>query len=68
VEFRSRGVADVVHKVVAVGSRSVEKAQDFIDEVIGGDKGIRAYGTYEDIYADEVRNRTDPNCLTGTAS
>jgi trehalose/maltose hydrolase-like predicted phosphorylase len=49
----SRGVTDVVHKVVAVGSRDVRKAQEFVDVVLAGDKAIKA-GTYEDVYADEV--------------
>lgn len=45
---------DVVHKVVAVGSRSAESAQGFIDNVAGGDKTIKAYGNYADVYADKV--------------
>ena len=49
----SRGVTDVVHKVVAVGSRDVRKAQGFIDDILAGDKAIKA-GTYEDVYADKV--------------
>ncbi|KAF5373224.1 hypothetical protein D9615_007494 [Tricholomella constricta] len=53
VDPKSRDVHDVVHKVAAVGSRSVEKAQEFIDTVAGGDKSIRAYGTYKEIYDDK---------------
>jgi len=53
VDPKSRGVDDVVHSVVAVGSRTVQKAQEFIDEVAGGTKNIKAYGTYEEVYADE---------------
>ena len=45
---------DVVHKVSAVGSRSVAKAQEFIDNSAHGDKSIKAYGTYEEVYADTV--------------
>ena len=45
---------DVVHKVTAVGSRSVAKAQEFIDSSAHGDKSIKAYGTYEEVYADKV--------------
>lgn len=57
IDQRSRrGVNDVIHKVVAVGSRSVAKAQEFVDAHAGGDKGIKAYGTYEDVYADAVSN------------
>ncbi|KAG1754570.1 hypothetical protein EDB19DRAFT_1892539 [Suillus lakei] len=48
-----RGTNDVVHKVTAVGSRSVEKAQKFIDEHVNGDKTVKAYGTYDGVYADK---------------
>lgn len=53
VDPKTRDVQDVVHKVVAVGSRSVEKAQEFIDTNTGGDKSIKAYGSYEEVYADK---------------
>ncbi|TFK39935.1 NAD(P)-binding protein [Crucibulum laeve] len=53
VDPKTRDVQDVIHKVVAVGSRSVQKAQEFIDTVAGGDKAIKAYGTYEEVYADK---------------
>jgi len=43
----------VVHKVSAVGSRTTEKAQEFINKSIGGDKSIKAYGTYDEVYADK---------------
>jgi len=49
----SRHVIDVVHKVVAVGSRDPRKAQEFIDTVAGGDKDIKA-GTYGDVYTNEA--------------
>lgn len=48
-------MTDVVHKVVAVGSRSVAKAQEFIDKYAAGNKSIKALGTYEEVYADKVR-------------
>lgn len=51
---------DIVHKVAAVGSRDAVKAQEFIGKFAGGDETIEAYGTYEEVYADEVgvrRNR-----------
>lgn len=50
----SRNVHDVVHKVAAIGSRTVEKAQEFIDRIANGDQGIKAYGSYEEVYADGV--------------
>lgn len=53
VDPKTRDVHDVVHKVVAVGSRSAESAQGFIDNVAGGDKTIKAYGNYADVYADK---------------
>jgi hypothetical protein len=50
----SRETYDVIHKVTAVASRSLAKAQIFIDTIAHGDKSIKAYGSYEDIYVDEV--------------
>lgn len=50
----SRDVHDVSHKVVAVGSRSVASAQQFIDEKAGGDRSIKAYGSYDEVFADSV--------------
>ncbi|TFY73203.1 hypothetical protein EWM64_g10810 [Hericium alpestre] len=47
-----RDVHDVVHKVVAVGSRSAESAQKFIDTHASGDKTAKAYGSYAEVYAD----------------
>ncbi|KIK71173.1 hypothetical protein GYMLUDRAFT_33310 [Collybiopsis luxurians FD-317 M1] len=52
VDPKTRGVQDVVHKIVAVGSRTVEKAQGFIEASLGGDKSIKAYGSYEEVYKD----------------
>ncbi len=45
---------DVVHEVIAVGSRSVESANKFIQEHAPGNPNIRAYGTYNEVYADPV--------------
>ncbi|KAF8075024.1 hypothetical protein FPV67DRAFT_1475762 [Lyophyllum atratum] len=53
VDPKTRDVHDVVHKVAAVGSRTVEKAQEFIDAVAGGDKSIKSYGSYQGVYADK---------------
>ena len=50
-----RTVDDVVHTVTAVGSREAVKAQEFIDKFARGDKSIKAYGTYQEVYADTVR-------------
>ncbi|KAG7093979.1 hypothetical protein E1B28_007609 [Marasmius oreades] len=48
----SRDVHDVVHKVAAVGSRSLESAQSFIERALEGDKDVKGYGTYAEVYAD----------------
>ncbi|KAK7056294.1 hypothetical protein VNI00_002847 [Paramarasmius palmivorus] len=53
VDPKTRGVTDVVHKVTAVGSRSVEKAREFIDRILGGDSSIKPYGSYGEVYADK---------------
>lgn len=50
----SRDVTDVVHKIVAVGSRSVKTAKEFIDREIKDDS-VKAYGTYDELFADKVR-------------
>jgi len=39
--------------VAAVGSRSTEKALEFIAKYAAGDPAIRAYGTYAEVYADK---------------
>ena len=63
----SRGTTDVVHKVVAVGSRhgAVQKAVDFIGAYAKGEP-IRAYGTYEEVFADPVRPLAPRNGPFGT--
>lgn len=60
IPVRRRDTDDVVHKVAAVGSRSVFKAQEFIDEYAGGNKAIKAYGTYDEVYADKVSDVWSP--------
>ncbi|KAF7312549.1 hypothetical protein MIND_00268900 [Mycena indigotica] len=55
VDPKTRNIDDIVHKVVAVGSRNgaVDKANAFITANAHGDEGIKAYGTYEEVYADK---------------
>ena len=53
--WKSRGVNDVRHKIVAVGSRSVESAQNFITKEIKDDS-VKAYGSYDELLADQVRS------------
>ncbi|KAG1891207.1 hypothetical protein F4604DRAFT_1876355 [Suillus subluteus] len=50
VDPTTRGTNDVVHKVTAVGSRSVEKAQKFINEFVNGDKTVYADKNVDAIY------------------
>ncbi|KAK7207668.1 NAD(P)-binding protein [Myxozyma melibiosi] len=49
-----RGVSDVAHLPVAVASRSVEKAQAFIDAQVPADlrSKVTPYGSYEELYKD----------------
>ncbi|TRM65271.1 hypothetical protein BD626DRAFT_399275 [Schizophyllum amplum] len=54
VDPKTRDVHDVAHKIAAVGSRSVAKAQEFIDAKAKGDETIKAYGSYDELYADPV--------------
>lgn len=63
-----RGVHDVVHKVVAVGSRDTSKAQIFIDEHAGVGSNIQAYGTYEEVYSDPVNRFNNAPAIPLTAS
>lgn len=44
---------DVVHKIVGVGSRSVESARNFIEAEIKDDS-VKAYGSYDELFADPV--------------
>ncbi|RPD64412.1 NAD(P)-binding protein [Lentinus tigrinus ALCF2SS1-7] len=53
VDPATRGTTDVAHKIIAVGSRSTESAQKFIDAYINGDQSVKAYGSYADVYADK---------------
>ncbi|KAJ3515395.1 hypothetical protein NMY22_g14464 [Coprinellus aureogranulatus] len=53
IDPKTRGVKDVAHKVTAVGSRSVDKAQEFIIKFAGGDKEIAAYGSYQEVFDDK---------------
>ncbi|PCH44241.1 NAD(P)-binding protein [Wolfiporia cocos MD-104 SS10] len=54
IDPTTRGTTDVVHKVIAVGSRNgnLQKAAEFID-TYGSGQPIKAYGTYEEVYADK---------------
>lgn len=54
LSIHSRKVTDVAHKVVAVGSRSTESAQKFIDTYVNGDKSVKPYGSYAGVFADKV--------------
>lgn len=53
IDPKGRGVVDVSHEIVAVGSRSVEKANMFIE-----DNGLRGqatgFGSYQEVYDDPV--------------
>lgn len=54
----TRGVHDVLHRIVAVASSSsAERAQTFIDEIVRPDATqkdakVRAYGTYDELVKD----------------
>ncbi|KAH7890692.1 hypothetical protein F5I97DRAFT_1826759 [Phlebopus sp. FC_14] len=52
VDPQTRGVADVIHKVTAVGSRNIQSASTFISTYANGDSSIKAYGSYAEVYAD----------------
>ncbi|KAF8518054.1 NAD(P)-binding protein, partial [Hysterangium stoloniferum] len=47
----TRGVRDVKHRVVAAGSRDLEKAEAFIVET--GASGAKGWGKYEEVYTDK---------------
>lgn len=50
-----RGVHDVVHKVTAVGSRSIESASAFVDKFIDAvNVLVKTYGSYAEVYRDPV--------------
>ncbi|EGG03158.1 uncharacterized protein MELLADRAFT_72630 [Melampsora larici-populina 98AG31] len=50
----TRNVTDISHKLVAVGSRSLDRARGFIDsfEQLKG-QDVRAYGSYEELVQDK---------------
>ena len=68
-------MSDITHKITAVGSRSAESAQKFIDTLAQGDDtddykwswGLsngrleaKAYGNEKDVFTDSVSFRTTP--------
>ncbi|KAF9654379.1 NAD(P)-binding protein [Thelephora ganbajun] len=53
IDPRTRAVGDVVHKVAVIGSRDAAKAKEFVNKFGRGDRSIKAYGTYEEVYADK---------------
>ena len=60
----NRGTTDVSHAVVAVGSRSIEKAKEFIEKWCPEgacaqkksltEKKVKVFGSYEEVYTDTV--------------
>jgi predicted dehydrogenase len=54
VDPQTRGVTDVKHKIAAVASRDVQKARSFIKENLDDDSSIKAYGSYQELYDDQV--------------
>ncbi|KAI0792138.1 NAD(P)-binding protein [Abortiporus biennis] len=56
VDPKTRDVHDIVHKVAAVGSRTVDKAKEFIDTHANGDPTIKALGSYAEVFADTEVN------------
>lgn len=65
IDPATRGVSDVQHHIVAVGSRSVDSAKRFVEEtwkgagVSAGKDQVKLYGSYDQLIADEVR----PPCM-----
>ncbi|KAL5513031.1 hypothetical protein ACEPAH_3429 [Sanghuangporus vaninii] len=51
VDPKTRSVNDVQHKIVGVGSRSVDSARKFIETEIK-DESVKAYGSYDELFAD----------------
>ncbi len=51
---QSRGTYDILHRVVAVGSRNIQKARDFVNNYADSTPSVKAYGSYEEVYADDV--------------
>lgn len=70
----SRDVTDLAHAVIAVGSRSVEKARAFIEKNCpqGGfaqargliDQKPEGYGSYAEVYGNPVRFMMVAHCVT----
>lgn len=52
--WKSRGTRDILHRVVAVGSRNIQKARNFVNNYASGTPSVKAYGSYEEVYADDV--------------
>lgn len=59
IDPRTRGTEDIEHKIVAVASRSKEKADKFVKENFEAGqhdiKDVKTYGSYSELYNDKVR-------------
>lgn len=54
IDPKTRGVNDLAHQITAVGSRTVEKATQFIEDN-GLGKQAKWFGSYEEVYSSPVR-------------
>jgi hypothetical protein len=68
IDPSTRNASDVVHKITAIGSRTADSAEAFVAKLksageSGPEKwglengtldGVKAYGTYEEVYNDPV--------------
>jgi predicted dehydrogenase len=54
IDPASRDVHDLKHTIVAVASRSKEKASAFVKDVCKDGPGIKAYGSYDELYNDQA--------------
>ena len=74
VDPSTRGTTDVRHELVAIGSRSTESANAFIEKLKALDEpfnwgltngvmdNVKGYGSYDEVYNDPVstQSRTPP--------
>jgi len=56
IDPKTRGVDDIEHRIVAVASRSKEKADKFVADNFGENdtKDTKTYGSYDELYNDQV--------------
>ena len=53
VDAAKRGASDIFHRIAAIGSRDLGRAQTFAKEHVGAEHNPRCFGSYAELLADD---------------